>query len=141
MAIDREFRRARERGIDVNQVGQSLAHYLSEERRLVRDNPKLLERHTGPDNLSVAQRNAADRVYWETLGELPSGVEHIKVFATTREAVINKTTVPELLDRRYRREFALGLQRAGEYEDTLEGRRAAMKRAMDASVFVATVDL
>ena len=138
MPIDREFKRARQLGIDVNQVGQSLAHYLSEQRQRVRDNPKLLEpKPDEPINLAVCQRRRADRVVWESLGELPLEVQPVSVFATTREAVQNRTTLRELLERRFRREYALGMVRASVYPDTVDGRRAAMKRAIGASLYVA----
>lgn len=138
MPIDREFRRARALGIDVNQVGESLAHYLSEERRKVRDNPRLLApKPDEPINLSVVQRRKADRVVWETLGTLPYDVAPLTVFAASREAAINRCTLRELLERRYRREFALGLVKAGLYPDSVEGRRDANRRAIAASLYVA----
>lgn len=140
MAIDLDFKRARELGIDVNQVGQSLAHYLSEERRKVRDNPKLLEpKPDEPIHLTVTERRKADRVVWETLGTLPLDVAPVTVFATSRDAALNRCTLRDLLERRYRREFALGLLRASVYPDTVDGRRQANRRAIAASLYVADI--
>lgn len=138
MAIDRDFRRARELGIDVNQVGESLAHYLSLERQQVRDNPKLLEpKPDEPINLAVTERIRADRVTWETLGTLPFDVAPVTVHARSRDAALNRCTLRDLLERRYRREFALGLVRASVYPDNVEGRREANRRAIAASLYVA----
>lgn len=143
MAIDfdKGARRAQQQGIDVRQVGESLAHYLSEERRKVRDNPRLLEKRDEVDNLSVAQRSGASRVTWETLGELPGGLSVITVHATAREANANRESVRSLLERRLKREFAWAMARAGMFDDSLEGRREAMRRAMRANVYVADIDL
>lgn len=138
MAIDLEFKRARQLGIDVNQVGESLARHLSAERQRVRDNPQLLE--PGPDepiNLAVTERRKADRVVWETLGTLPLDVAPVTVFATSRDAALNRCTLRDLLERRYRREFALGMVKASVYPDTVEGRRDANRRAIAASLYVA----
>jgi hypothetical protein len=139
--FDKGARRAQQLGIDVQQVGQSLAHHLSEARQKVRDNPRLLERAVEADNIAVTEKSGATRVTWETLGGLPEGFAPITVYASTREAVLNKTTLRELLERRYKREFAWAMARAGMFEDSLEGRRAAMRRAIAASVYVADLDL
>jgi len=135
--LDKNVKCAQSMGIDPQQVGQSLAHYLSEERRKVRDNPKLLEGRDEQDNLTVTEKRGATRVTWETLGELPAGLATITVHANSREAAVNKTTLRGLLERRYKREFAWAMCRAGMFEDSLEGRRAAMQRAARASVYVA----
>jgi hypothetical protein len=135
--LDKNVRRAQQMGIDPQQVGQSLAHHLSEERRKVRENPKLLEQREETDNLTVTEKRGATRVTWETLGELPSGLAAITVHANSHEASVNKQTLRELLERRYKREFAWAMCRAGMFEDSLEGRRAAMQRAVRASVYVA----
>jgi hypothetical protein len=138
VAIDRDFTRARQLGIDVNQVGESLARHLSEERQRVRDNPRLLEPLPDePINLAVTERRKPDRVVWETLGTLPFEVSPVTVFASSREAALNRCSLRELLERRYRREFALGLVRASLYPDTVEGRRSANRRAISASLHVA----
>jgi hypothetical protein len=138
--IDREFKRARQAGIDVNQVGESLARHLSADRQKLRDNPQLLELHQEPrDNLCVAERATPSGVHWETLGELPERVDSIKVSANSWEAAMNKMTLEDLLKLRYRRAYALGLQKAGWSEDGVEGFRKAWQRASRAEIYRADV--
>lgn len=109
--LDKNVRRAQSMGIDPQQVGQSLAHHLSEARRKVRENPKLLEPRDEQDNLTVTEKRGATRVTWETLGALPAGLSAITVYANSHEAAINRQTLRELLERRYKREFAWAMCR------------------------------
>lgn len=132
--------KAQSKGIDVQQVITSLATHLLEERRKLRDNPRMGDGNAS-ETLTVIQKNGATRIEWETLGTLPHEIPQITVFASSREAVANRESVTSLLERRYKREYALALVRAGEFPDTLEGSRQAMGRAIRARVFVADAGL
>jgi hypothetical protein len=125
-------------GIDVEQVGRSWAHHLSEARQKARENPQTLHAPEA-DTIAVIQKSGPTALRWETLSPLPHGIPEITVHASSREASKNRVSVTQLLERRYKRELGLALIRAGEFPDTVEGMRGAMGRAMRASVFVAEV--
>lgn len=134
-----DTRKAQERGIDVNQVFESYARHLSNDRRKVRDNPKLLDTLKPADrySLAVTQESTATGVRWRSLGGLPAGVDDITVTGSSFEAARNRCTLHELMEMRYRRELASALQRAGLYQADLAGRRAAMAVALASSISVA----
>lgn len=133
-------KRAQQQGIDVAQVVESYGHHMLKGRQKLRDNPRQLEASKPPAHyaLTVTQQSGASGVTWKTLGAI-DGVDEIRVTATSIEAARNKVSLRELLETRYRREFASALQRAGLYKADLEGRRAAMKVAMDSPITVADV--
>lgn len=134
--------KGRERGINVQDVFESYADHLIKERKKVRENPKLLDLvkpDMGPFNLSVTQKPGASATYWTSLGELPHGVPAFTVFANSFDAALNKTTLRELLERRYFRELAITWIRAGVYPDDLDGRRDANRAARACKVYVADV--
>jgi hypothetical protein len=131
------FERARSLGIPVQDVAESYAHYMLRERQKLRDNPGLAVQLADRYDLAVTQERTATGVTWKTLGELPLGAQTISISASSTEAARNKLTLRELLEQRYRREFATALQRTGQYGTDLAGRRAAMAVAMNSSLSVA----
>lgn len=140
---DRKLEHAQSLGIPVQDVAESYAKHMLEQRRKLRDNPRLADASKPPEryDLAVTQDSAATGTRWRTLGELPHGIGEISVTASTWEAAKNKQSLRSLLEQRYRREFASALQRAGLYQTDLEGRRAAMKVALESPVTVVDVAL
>ena len=133
-------RRAQEAGIDVQEVLDSWQKHLLDERDRLRQHPELAEKR--PERLAVAVQRVCNAygVHWTSLGGLPEGVEEIRVSATSVEAARNHLSVAQLVEVRFRKGLAEAMQRAGMYHGhTLEGRREAFARAIDASVDV--VDL
>jgi len=137
-----KIRDAQERGIPVGDVVDSLAHHLLKQRQHLRDNPRSLDASKPPErySLAVEQTDTANGIRWKTLGEI-AGIGEVSVTASTWEAAKNKQSLRSLLEQRYRTEFASAMQRAGMYQTDLEGRRAAMKVALDSSITVVDVKL
>lgn len=131
-------RKAQAAGIDVQQVLDSWQHHLLAERDKHRQNPLLVTKGSERLSLAVSQVSNASGLHWASLGGLPEGVEEVKVSATSFEGARNSLTVRQLVEQRFRKGVAEAMQRAGLYHGhTLEGRRDAMARAIDASVDVA----
>jgi hypothetical protein len=135
--------RAREFGIDVEQVFSSWATHLSAERSKVRENPKLLDADKLPErySLAVEQRNVGTGVQWRNLGALPHGMPDITVEASSFDAARQRMSVRALLEQRFLVQFAYGLLAQGLYPEGLEGRREALRAAMASQVFVADIAL
>ena len=132
-------KRARDKGIPIEDVIQSYSTHLTKERRKLRDNPRQLEslKPATSYNLAVTQERTATGVRWRSLGGLPDGVDVITVTGSSMAAAKNKTSLRGLMEQRFRAELASALQRAGLYATDLEGRRAAMGVAIASPITVA----
>lgn len=132
--------RARAQGIPVQDVVNSYATHLTAERRKLRDNPRALEALAPAKSysLAVTQTNTATGIRWRSMN-LPAELGELSVTGSSWDAARNKMNLVQLMEQRYRVEFASALQRAGVYPATLEGRRAAMAVAIESKISV--VDL
>jgi hypothetical protein len=129
-------RKAQQAGIDVQQVLTSWQSHLLADRDKLRDNPQLAGAPPARLCIAVKQTRGGHGVRWESLGGLPEGVDGpIIATGTSFEASRNNLTLMGLVEMRFRAELAEAMQRAGLYHGhTLEGRREAMQRALDATV-------
>lgn len=134
---------ARSKGVPIQDTIDSLSAHLLKQRQHLRDNPRSLDASKPPEryDLAVEQTSTATGTRWKTLGQLPNGMGEITVRASTWDAARNKQSLRSLLEQRYRAELASALQRAGLYAADLDGRRAAIKVALDSSINVVDMDL
>jgi hypothetical protein len=103
------------------------------------------EADDAPDVIVVAQKPAAPyphdplqepRVQWESMGTMPFGCPPIVVTCSHTEALRNRQSLRELLERRVRRMYRAHLLAAKRMPDA-----DALTRAMRLRVFVADVSL
>lgn len=132
---------AQAQGINVQDVVESWTKHLLDEMKANREKGLRGAPLTNIQlKVAVEQRSTASGVTWKSLGGLPEGVETITVTASTLEATKNKVSLNHLLDMRFKRVLGEEMIRAGLFRQDLEGRRAAMAKAIDAEIFIADFD-
>jgi hypothetical protein len=128
-------RKAQQAGIDVGQVLESWQSHLLADRDKLRDNPQLAGASPARLCIAIKQTRNAQGVHWESLGGLPDGVDEVRASGNSWDASRNNLTLMGLVEMRFRVQLAEAMQRAGLYHGhTLEGRREAMQRALDATL-------